>query len=129
MNKEQALSEQITMSKLLIINHESLFIQVWRFSDIFVRMISSYIYMWLTCFGQDTHWNVKTLEIISLTFEAFFLMSMGIKFTTSFVIQGEAQVIKSHKKIAQRYINSDFLLDFIPLLPTKIIFMDNMILG
>ena len=61
--------------------------------------------------------------MIGYVFEFFFLLSIVLKFTTSYVIQGETVVIKSHSKIAKRYLQDDFILDLIPLFPIQLIFL------
>lgn len=63
---------------MLIINHDSVFIGVWRSIDILFRVISSYIFMWIGCFGTDM--ETELLLLISWVFEFFFLISMFIRF-------------------------------------------------
>ena len=50
-------------------------------------------------------------------FEFVFLVSMALKFLCEFTKDGAHLPTRDLKKIAERYIRSDFILDLIPLIP------------
>ena len=56
-----------------------------------------------------------------LAFEFIFLLNMGSKFLCEFVKDGSQTPTRDLKKIAERYLRSDFALDFIPLIPFPLI--------
>ena len=63
----------------------------------------------------------KTNQIAQLTYELFFLLSMGLNFITEYVYMGpdgDPQPIRDLSKIAKNYRdNGSFYIDFITLLP------------
>lgn len=58
---------------------------------------------------------------IMLGFEFIFLVHMGTKFLCEFVKDGAVSPTRDLKKIAERYIRTEFFLDFIPLIPFPLI--------
>ena len=84
-------------------------------------MYSSYIYIWIACFGLDPE---RRLYIACFFFEAFFLIFMIIHFLTDFTREGENIPVSDIGDIAYHYFETDFLSDLIPLLPFSF-FVDN----
>ena len=54
---------------------------------------------------------------IMLAFETIFALSMGFKFLKEFTKPGQPTPTRDLAKIAERYLKSDFIYDFIPLIP------------
>ena len=107
---------EFDLMKMIIINHESNFIVIWKLLDIFFCLVSSWIYMWLTVFsieGVDT----RFLEYYSHYIELFFLITIILGFITDFKKPGEHVAEKKLSVISKRYLKQDFLLDFIPIIP------------
>lgn len=52
----------------------------------------------------------------------FFLISMFLKFITDFIPDGETEPTKDLKEISKRYLNNEFLVDFITILPLTLMF-------
>ena len=51
-----------------------------------------------------------------LAFEFVFIVSMALKFLCEFTKDGAHTATRDLKKIAERYLRSDFILDLIPLI-------------
>lgn len=79
--------------------------------------------------GNDGSWYVKTdynLRVVVTGFrsiaDVFYMLHMVIKFRTAYVspssrVFGPGELVMDPKKIAQRYIRSDFFVDLIATLP------------
>ena len=92
-----------------------------RFINISLCLISSYIYVWMACFGDDPLGLSFKLMIV---FEGMFFIMMICNFVTDFTRNGENIACDDLEEIAVNYIQSDFLTDLIPLLPFNA-FLDN----
>lgn len=79
--------------------------------------------------GNKEHWCVKTdsnLRIVATCFrtvaDLFYLLHVVIKFRTAYVapssrVFGRGELVMDPKKIARRYLRSDFFIDLIATLP------------
>ena len=107
--------EAIDFKKMIVFNHQGMFIQVWNCIDIFCCLMSGYVYAWIGCFGIKK--DVYILSLINITLEVIFTLSIIIRFLTDYVPLGENTPVKDIFLIGERYINTGFMLDFIPWIP------------
>jgi len=87
----------------------------WKFVHITCCVVSSYIYALIAAFGDDG--NSEIFRDMTIGFETVFLLSMIFNFMKPFYPEGEHHPSKDHGKIARKYINDGFLIDFVTLIP------------
>ena len=109
-------SNEFDIFSVLIINHDGTFIAIWKLMDVVLCLVSSWTYMWMTVFsieGVDT----TKMEEYGRYIEIFFVLTVIFGFLTDFKRPGEHIAEKKLSVISKRYLNEDFLTDFIPLFP------------
>jgi hypothetical protein len=84
-------------------------------------MLSSYLYIWIACFGTEQGHHLYFLFIL---FEVFFFINMVLNFLTDFVREGENIPVQDINEIVYHYFSGDFVWDFMPLVPFSF-FLDN----
>ena len=87
----------------MIIDHEGVFITIWKLFDVLLCLISAWTYMYLTVFsieGVDT----DDMEYYSYFMEIFFVFTMAFGFITDFKKQGEKESEKKFGVISKRYL-------------------------
>ena len=108
-------NQDVDIYEYLIIPHDGYFIIFWRIIDVTCCILSSYLYAWTACFGDNHEDNL--FFNLTVMFEGIFTITILIKFTTSYAVEGETKPVKSHSKIAHRYIHDQFFFDLIPWVP------------
>lgn len=102
---------------MLIIDHEGMFITIWKLLDIGICLSYSWISVYLAAFTFDDRNYNSIIENLGIYLEVFFLLTMIFEFLTDFKKAGEHEHEKDVKIIMKRYLKSNFLMDFIPLIP------------
>ena len=79
-------------------------------------LISSYYYGYVACFRyHDNH--ATQFIVITSAFEFIFLIHMALQFLVEFTPEGSKVPVTDLARISMNYINGEFALDFIPILP------------
>ena len=107
--------DDIKISEIFIISRLGYFYSTFAIVDSFASMFSSYFYSWLSVYGS--HFHKETIEIYIIFIEAYFLIAMTIKFLTDYTEDGEKFPCRDPLKIAKRYLNNGFVVDFISIFP------------
>ena len=81
-----------------------------------ISLISSYAYIGLATFRFNRIMTAKEYFIMQ-SFEVSFAVNLCVQFITDYQIDGDKKPITDFKKIAMNYIDGDFWLDFLPLIP------------
>ena len=100
----------------MILDPKGKFYLTWQIVYIIVCLFSAYFYGFIAC-KADINDDVGMIQF-AICLEAFFLVTMGLEFITSFEnprVRGN--MIKDLKTIAIRYLKGNFLRDFIPIIP------------
>ena len=90
---------------------------VFNYFDVCFCIISSYFYGYLSAFTNSHGVMTVNLHHISIFFDIWFFLAILKGFTTNFKRDGETQAEKKLKKIAWRYFDNEFKLDFICWIP------------
>ena len=102
-----------------IICQENRAYKAWKGFSIFSSLISSYFYAYMAAFRAPVLGEQNFT--IMLVFELIFLCSMGFKFLNEYTKDGSTNPTRDLKKIAEKYLRSDFIFDLIPLLPLPLV--------
>ncbi|KAK2646489.1 hypothetical protein Ddye_021684 [Dipteronia dyeriana] len=133
MGKSKAfLGENVPWHKRILDPGSDIVLQ-WNRVFIFACLVALFVdplYFYLPTVGRDAKIScVKTdlkLRIVATLFrtiaDLFYFLHMIIKFRTAYVapssrVFGRGELVKDPKKIAQRYLRSDFFIDLIATLP------------
>ena len=63
--------------------------------------MSSYAYCWIAYFGDESNWGGPFK--ITLLFESIFTISIGLKFITTYVEEGDTRPVTNHSLIYKNY--------------------------
>jgi hypothetical protein len=78
--------------------------------------VSSYYYGYIACFRyHDNH--AEQFIVTASVFEFIFLIHMALQFMVEFTPEGSKVPVTDLSKISMNYINGEFMMDIIPLLP------------
>lgn len=78
-------------------------------------LLSSYYYAYMSTFGP--RYQEGDIVVPTLIFEAIFGISVLLKFNLEFKLEDNPLPVRNYAKIADRYLKSEFIIDFIPLIP------------
>ena len=92
---------------------------MWKFIDVIACLISSYFYAYLGAFHNPN--PEDNLFGVMVFFETIFFISIVCKFFVEFKKDGQTIPIRNLGEIANRYLRTTFMMDFIPLIPIPII--------
>ena len=109
--------------KMIVISSESWFSYVCHIINIFLCLLSSWVYMHFAVFGNEESITILSIDL-EIWFETIFSILMLKEFITDFKTTGDLHVEKRIKFISQRYMKSSsgFVVDIIPLFPFTFIF-------
>lgn len=110
------------MPRSLIISEGSTFKRAWSIIYLLSCFTSPYFYAWVALNGHEK--DEKLQLFFAYSYESIFAFNICINFLTDFVPDGEIVPEKDMAKIADRYLNGDFLQDFVPTFPLTF-FFDN----
>ena len=117
-DSEENLDEKLDKINLLdfvIISEENKIYKMWKFLDVMACLISSYYYAYMAAFQNPM--VGEPLFNVMLFFETIFFISMVLNFFVEFVKDGQTIPTRDLAQIANRYLRSSFINDFIPLIP------------
>ena len=104
-------SDGIDFMQWFVLSLDSPLLMLFKPIHILACMLSSYIYIWFTAFGDDGRLKLQ------IVIEAQFLFDMLLNFLTEYVQDGETEPVRDLSRISKRYLKQEFLSDLIPLLP------------
>lgn len=104
----------------MILKENSWFTSIWFTIDIISCIVSSYLYAYMGTFGGNSLSPVGDNCI--QVFNIVFILSIIINFSTEYKPDGISKPIRDIKKIALRYLNNGFIMDFLMVLPFYDIF-------
>ena len=107
--------EKMSAFDPIIISYKNKLYTLWFTLEIFCCFISPYLYAYLAAF-QNPH-SGDVLFNILYSFEAIFLVSILLNFLLEYVDEGTQRPVRDLEKIGNRYYNSSFKRDLIPLVP------------
>lgn len=109
---------EIPIYDVFIISNTNQYLQTWNAIIKILCLISSHVYLYMASFLNEDPDPSSTLFKMDITFEIAFLISMVLEFLTD--IQPEQKELKPIRDpilIAKNYINGNFLVDFLALIP------------
>ena len=98
----------------LTIDENNKYYAVWRSLDLFLRVLSAFLYAEVATFDSD---EPQLDFILMVLCESFFLVSCILRFFVTYVPEGENIPVTDLGKTAKFYLKGRFIYDFIPLLP------------
>ena len=107
--------DETPLEKLLIISVDNKFYQGFQILDIFFQIFSSYYYAYVGTFELPPPGSF--FFVLSVFFECYFLISIILKFMVEIKTSEDARPIRNHAIIAKTYLNGEFPLDIITLIP------------
>lgn len=89
---------------------------------LFTCFTSPYFYAWVALHGHEK--DERALYSFVIIFETIFMFNILFHFLTDYVPDGEISPERDLAKIAERYLHTEFRMDFIPTFPLTF-FFDN----
>lgn len=117
-NQNKSCSEYFTISP------DSAYYKVFGLIVTLSCLTSPYFYAYIAAFRMSSHSN-GTIMHIYYVYESLFLLNMVSQFFLEYQNEYTKQPIKDLGLIAARYLRTEFLSDFIPLIPLQILVMKN----
>ena len=81
---ETEIPPQYDLAKMIVIDHEGIFITFWKLIDINICLVYSWMSMYLAVFQFEDLQGDHYVRDTSLLLEIFFLLTMGFEFLTDF---------------------------------------------
>ena len=107
---------------MIIISHEGRFWTNFQMLCSVLCLVSSYYYCSIMChryaFMDQMEDGHLTLIVV---FESIFLVRIFLSFFVDYKVEGSTQAVSDLPTIASNYLNTDFLWDFILVLPLQFI--------
>ena len=107
---------------MIIISEQSTFKKGWSIVYLVSCFTSPYFYAWVALNGHEKDEYLQLC--FAYIYESIFALNICFNFLTDFVPDGEIIPEKDLAKIADRYLNGEFLKDFAPTFPLTF-FFDN----
>ena len=98
-----------------IIYRDGQFWTFWSVINTISCLTSSYFYAYIAAFEIPPPGSF--LFIVDWTYEVIFFMTLCFNFLVDFQVDGEPKPVRDYKRIAQRYLSGNFIIDFIPIVP------------
>lgn len=118
-------------NKTLVISPDSFKFQLFQALIVCLSLLSSFMYSFFAVFRTDvdsteiihfTDKEIRTFNILESIIEAIFIIKMISCFFLEYTPNNSIYPIKKIKKIAINYFKTDFIYDFLPLIPFRFLF-------
>lgn len=118
--------DRISFKDMIILDHRGKFIQNWERFDTLCCLYSGYLYAWVACFGI-AHTDSSSLFLNTVFVEAVFTISIITRFLTDYNPDDDGShervsTVRVFKKIAIRYLISEFPFDIFLCIPFNFIY-------
>ena len=100
-----------------IISANNKFYLYWKTINTFSCLTSSYIYAYMAAFERSS--KSEELMMANNVYEIIFIISMLLMFFVDYCEEGSNIPVEDFTKIVKRYLKSQFLYDFVPILPLQ----------
>jgi hypothetical protein len=121
-SKEGAVAEEKSCDEQIVINHNGTYIAIWRAFISFLMIFSSITYAYFAGFRASSRHEILAMN----SMEILFFIDFCVNCITSYPLspQPNSVPVTDLTKIRQRYYDTTFWRDVIPLIPLQLASFD-----
>ena len=102
-----------------LINPRSKKVQYWDMTTTLALLFTATITPFEVCLGLETAWNA--LLYVNLVVNSVFMIDIIVQFFLPIIDPATGELIRNHKRIAERYLKTWFLIDVGTVLPFDLV--------
>ena len=114
-NDVKLLRQRMRTSRRGLLNPRAKSVQYWDLVTTCALAFTATITPFEVCLGLPTEWNA--LLYVNLVVNMIFLIDIGVQFLLPYVDAKSGEIVRNHKRIADHYLRSWFIIDLGTVLP------------